>query len=310
MAKKIKAIVCDSGVSKNQISRVETLDIGYGVDDDNGHGTQIVNVLSMYITPENITSIKILDENKECTHFELIQALKRCVEMDAKVICLSVSLDVQEYPGELYDVLQQLNDKGKIVVCSEHNKFRNSIPASLPSVLGVRRASTNNELKFDRHEYIQFEVPIAAVAVKSLDDAYVSFGGSSLACAVLSGIICEILSKLKINNTFDLIRYLNNNSEWKSGVTDKIRLKTHTYRPDSKMIVYKCLEDIHAMANLPFNTFDIYRDIKSKEEFDRYIKAVENAGMLINKESLLQIEYIDTFDTFSQYLLDQENENV
>ena len=58
-------ILLDSGISEFQ-HNVSTVDIGYGVYDENGHGTKIVDIINKVAGFAKITSIKILNKYNEC----------------------------------------------------------------------------------------------------------------------------------------------------------------------------------------------------------------------------------------------------
>ena len=85
-----------------------------------------------------MTVIKVLDKYGRTNIQILEEALKSLIDKDIDIINLSLSVVKSEMVGDLYKICEELNKKGKILVCSLANGFNESYPAVFDNVIGVK----------------------------------------------------------------------------------------------------------------------------------------------------------------------------
>lgn len=196
MRKHADIVICDSGISSWQRPYAKNL---YGISgrDRHGHGTQLAEVIHMINKEALVGSIRILDEKKECTLDTMIKGLILCQKCDAKIVVLALAIDCDREIPVLREIIDELLEQGKIVVCSTRNGACESLPASYKGVLGVRRESYT---KFDKDECIQLKIDIPNVMCQNKDRQISVFAGNSMACAYVAAKLSLIdnIEKLTI----------------------------------------------------------------------------------------------------------------
>lgn len=164
--------------------------------DENGHGTQCAHIISKEASKAKFFIIKILDKNAQSSSACLIEALKLLLDMDIRIISLSLSTINNYYRNELEGICSELIRNGKILVSSLDNRCKKSFPAVFGSVIGVRGSILNkaNSYWYNKIYDIQCVEDIIPVMVRTINNSYVLFGGNSKASALISGKICNILN--------------------------------------------------------------------------------------------------------------------
>lgn len=116
--------------------------------------------------------------------------------MDLKyhIINLSLSLLEEVGSGNLKSICNALRKSGKILVASVSNGHRRSIPASYPSVIGVRGSlfSSAEEYWYNSKKDIQCIADISPTFTSWNLDNYFMFSGNSRACALTSGLLLKL----------------------------------------------------------------------------------------------------------------------
>lgn len=166
-------------------------------EDENGHGTSCAAIIKRMAQDIGMFIIKVLDKEAKTSSKVLIECLKYLVDIDIRVINLSVATVEESYREEFYEVCSFLCSKGKILICSCDNRNDRSLLAVLPSVIGVKGSDLGNPNYFwFNHEYeIQCVADILPVFILTINNVYRLFGGNSKATAEISGIIANILSE-------------------------------------------------------------------------------------------------------------------
>lgn len=154
----IALIDTGASVGGNVVEAVSML--GDDTDDDNGHGTDMVN----YITSENpnakIISIKALDKNGKGTPSSVYAAIKYAMERKVTFINLSLSGVKKSDNSAIADIINEASDAGITVVGAAGNNntdVKYMIPGSVGKATiigaafkeGVKRASSNYGLTVD-----------------------------------------------------------------------------------------------------------------------------------------------------------------
>jgi hypothetical protein len=165
--------------------------------DTNGHGTFCASVIQRVSPNTGFYVVKILNENGQASSEMLINALNSILKIDIRVVNLSLATLDNEYKNELLHACNELKNDGKILVSSVYNKYGESLPASLPSVIGVNGVFLNNSFKywFNKKQNIQCLADLTPMMVPTLDKKYKMFGGNSKASALITGIVLNYLQE-------------------------------------------------------------------------------------------------------------------
>ena len=303
-----KIIFCDSGISKEQSGYVESYDIGYGVYDENGHGTSLIDLVHRINEKIEFKSIKMLDENNEGTLDGLINALNKCIEMDGSVICLALSIDgtINENK-ELQETVERVVERGKIIVAALHNEASYSIPAGFRNVIGVKTIGISSKTTrfYDVTQPIQCELPTENFFCKSLDGEYVKFGGNSVACAFFAEHIASILKNNKEYRLPEIQTCVAGQKitdvEYYSFFDYLVTHSEHEYE------IRKKIMDVTKQCNLDQFDNHILMAIKSMRHLNHYLKELEKNGLEINKKTFLRKYDLQTVSTLTNYFMVQNN---
>ncbi len=300
-------IFCDSGIAVNQTDYIQTYDVGYGTYDTHGHGSSLTKLVHSINNNINLSSIRVLDEKNEGSLEGLILALEKCLELDAKVICLALSIDQSITENDdLEEMIKDVYKSGKIVVAALQNRADYSIPAGFKEVIGVKTCMIEEvqTVLWQPGEKIQCTLPMEDFFWKSLGEEYVRLGGNSVACAFMAehvarllnedaGLSFEeignILSKQRVTdlNYYDLFNSGNRDCEEETMIEDVVREVDKDFGIDDS-------DDL------------IISKMTSFKQFKDYIKELERRGLEINRRSLIRKRNVFDVDSLVGYLAYQK----
>lgn len=168
-------------------------------DDDNGHGSACAYTIKSIFPAAQFYVIKILDSNAETIYPVLETALEYCMNLEYHLINLSLAMLDENENSKFSYLCNRLRDKGKILLSSVHNGYRESYPASYQSVIGVRgsRFAVPEEYWYNPKSDVQGIADISPIFTSRTLDTYFMFGGNSKACALVSGLILKIENNSK-----------------------------------------------------------------------------------------------------------------
>jgi hypothetical protein len=168
-------------------------------DDDNGHGSACAYIIKSVFPSAQFYVIKILDRNAETIYPILETALEYCLNLEYHLINLSLAMLDDNVNSKFSKLCDKLRIKGKILLSSVHNGYRESYPASYRSVIGVRgsRFFNSENYWYNPNNCIQCIADISPSFTDRSLYRYFMFGGNSKACALVSGLI---LKAENINN--------------------------------------------------------------------------------------------------------------
>ena len=179
---------------------------GSEIYDDEGHGTACAYTILRRNENVEIMPIKIIDElgrtNSKC----LLKALEFLVHTDIKLINISLATVNFDYEKEFLKVCNELVLRGKIIVASMDNRYRDSLPSKLDSVVGVRgkNMGLTDEYWYNNKVNIQCICDNEPIVVPSIKKRAMSlFGYNSKATAVMTANISKILN---LNNEINYDR--------------------------------------------------------------------------------------------------------
>lgn len=300
-------VICDTGVSGNELNYITPIDIGFGIYDDNGHGSQLTKLIHLVSPKTNIYSIKILDKSREGTLADLIYALNVCKDLQCKVICLALSVDSScKSNQELESVINTLNNNGIIIVSALFNGSTYSIPAGLKNVIGVRTVNYSLPYNFyDRNREIQSFLPIEPIISEAIENRFSLIGGNSLACALFATHILECYEKRNMFEKKELENYLEGESISNFEFM-KFYKNEHYGKNNDK---YHYINEIVVMANNIFKINmkePIYNQLNNLEELTEFLTFFLDKNIFINKTTFLRISDLINVDSLTQYFMRQE----
>lgn len=296
---KKKVIICDSGISERHFSCVQSVDVGCGWKDNNGHGSVLIDIIQLIVPDTEIISIKILNEENECSLNDLLLALEKC-EMFAEnaIICLALAIEEEYYIQPIANIIRKLIQKNNVVVSSVFNNMPNSFPACMKEVIGVRYY---DEEKFEGQYYyteneIQCYLPYMKIIAEGINGIYQMFGGNSLLCALLVTHILHLFDEID-EVDMDLLQ-------------SKLEKQTMVDLYFNKFILDKSINENEKVNK----TIDcILRDlgydeskgliyqIESMNELNILFSTLKNNGLDINKKKLFLIDYLGDGKKIMQY---------
>lgn len=200
---KSEVVIIDTGISRknfngNVIGGVNLVNEDSDFEDDNGHGTQCANIIEQVCNDKlNVYSIKILNQNMESTIEALIEALEYTRKMTVRTINLSLATTNKESISKLQNIIDKLKKEGKIIIASAPNQEEMGYPAACNGTVGVDGIilQKRDDFWYNRNMKIQCYSNKIPILVKSINNTYRMFGGTSKATAVITGIILNMLLK-------------------------------------------------------------------------------------------------------------------
>lgn len=163
--------------------------------DNNGHGTYCANMILKENPGVKLFIIKILNNNVKSDYKSLIKALEYLLDVDVKIINLSLSVQNWECEKQIYELCDRLIDQGKIIVSALANGSEYSIPAVLDNVIGVSGDYQNVDrlYSFNKEKKIQCMCNAEPVIFAGLNQKYEIFMGNSKATAAFSGYLSRFI---------------------------------------------------------------------------------------------------------------------
>lgn len=225
-------VIIDSGIDINNREIMEHVEGGFqliykdgrifrsgDIRDSYGHGTNCADYILSLNNTAQFYVIKIINEEGLSYSCLMLEALKKCLEVPAKIICMSLSVTTKtcEIEKDLHQICRRLYDQEKVICISENNEMQHSQPARFKEVIGVRAhyGAGKDKMIIDEHLDIQVIADGTPVFLKGKNGEYNFFKGCSKANALVSGIICDQQKSVPINDMESALVALKKFSECK-----------------------------------------------------------------------------------------------
>lgn len=186
-------------------------------NDYNGHGTNCADIILQMNPTVKFYVIKIVNEHGVSSSRLMVAALNKCVQIEARIICMSLSIITEKCAIEkqLHEVCKELDKQGKIVLVSENNEMIYSQPAKFKEVIGVRASYSmkKNSWQVKESDDIQVIADGTPVFVFGKNETYNFFKGSSKANAFFAGILYKYLNKSPKKGKMELLQNIKRDSE-------------------------------------------------------------------------------------------------
>lgn len=205
----VKIAILDSGLRKTHPKLVQYTFNGYNItngssniEDRLGHGTAITGIIKNLVPRAEIFMVKIFDDGYYIDFSDLCNALEYTYNnIDFHVLNLSVGLTECPDHNKLKNLCDKLSEKG-VVVSAFDNFGAISYPAAYSSVIGVDSAlEYTNPWEFDYIEDSTINIRGKGGNQRILwaDPDYMIQGGSSFACAHITGLIAKMVQNNKLS---------------------------------------------------------------------------------------------------------------
>lgn len=212
-----KVFVLDTGIKSGHedVTAVDTYDVGYGTEDGNGHGTHVCGIIGAKqnngkggcgVAPEcSVYSIKVLQDNGSGATSIIIKGVNKAIEMGANIV--NMSLGSSYYNAAAEKAYENAYAAGIAVFCAAGNEFSNSphYPAAYKKTISVAALeSSMSKAYFSNYDsgvrYAAPGVGIYSTYYKG-SSSYTSMAGTSQATPVTAGAAAVIWPTLQGSGT-------------------------------------------------------------------------------------------------------------
>lgn len=300
----VKIAVLDSGIRTTHPKLAQYKFSGYNIANDScniedrlGHGTAITGIIKNLVPRAEIFMVKLFDDDYYIDFSDLCNALEYVYNnIDFHVLNLSVGLTECPDHNKLENLCDMLSKKG-IVVSAFDNFGAISYPAAYSSVIGVDGTlEYANPWEFDYIEdtIINIRGKGGNQRILWTDPDYMIQGGSSFACAHITGLIAKMVQKDKLSKK-DILYELRANA---MNIYEPRNYQDNSPKfTINNAICFPCNKEIDVIAKnqsqLRFNLCGVY---DSKYNL--------NIGKEIGKGiKILDIEKLDWQDNFDTVIL-------
>lgn len=303
-----KVLICDSGIPLRYIKNATSIDIGLGILDENGHGSQIFEENRFFLDKFKFYSMKILDRHKTCNLEMFVRALDRILESDFDIVCFALAFEFEEFDDKICDYIEKKIDlitkKGTHIICSAHNSSSFSYPASFCNVKGIKvNRNQKSYISYNKESIIEFSIKDNGIICEALDDIYQPFTGNSRASSLL---LCKILEYIYENN-----QYPSDYSQfaiwWNAQELNKIDSDLKHVEVDSEILskVYGKVIECFGICK----DDKIISHIDSVESLTKFIRALRDEGLYLGTNNKLYKSDLETIETLSRYFSKRGVEN-
>ena len=273
-----KVGLIDSGVTADyqygKINRIKFSEDDDGYD-STGHGTLCASMILKMNPNAEIYSVKGFDINTSCSSDRLLKILNMFREIDVDIINMSLSTQDMARIDDYSKACNALLKQEKLLVASLSNTGLVSLPAMLPSVIGVGGCDTffDNDYIFFQNNKIECFFDSKPVMLRNIVGDYELFGGNSKACAALSGL----LSSIELQSNENIVMTV------RSMLSD-INMKKIEYEQSSQNIINKNKEDDSKIKSIVMRVIGkdidygkvLFEQFSSPSDATRIVEALEN----------------------------------
>lgn len=260
-------VIIDSGLSKVFLERNRGKIVEYkvfcnknSIFDVAGHGTAVAGIM-LSINPNiNLSMYKIFDDKLVQDERILILALKYLLESDMSGAIIHMSLGMNFYNRNVYELLQGITLNGNVIVSAFDNDGCISYPAAFDLAIGVE----SSELCAKPNDFFVPENAIIDVfskgGIHKVVDIHNKFAlktGNSLSAAYVSAYLSFMSGSL---NKKKALEYLKNVSSYISKNKDKQEFNIVSYG------AFNELSKIKRAALFPYN-----KEIKNVIRFSNHL---------------------------------------
>lgn len=266
---------------------------GNDIQDNHGHGTSCAYTILRRNENVELTPIKVLDKLGRTSSKCLLKALEFLIDTDIKLINISLSTVNFDYEDQFFNLCNKLISKNKIIVASMDNRYRDSLPAILPNVIGVRGRNLGftDEYWYNHKNTIQCICDNEPILVPNIkEEKMVFFGHNSKATAIMTANISKILSLNSKINYFELNNLLKKYSiknNWTNEEVSDFNFNLNNYILENRTLKGELKENADLLCRLIIDTYKVdVDDINSL-----YKCSLFNNPINLNKHNIYNLIY-------------------
>ena len=205
----LKIAIIDDGINQNDFNLSDSWVINKDLSiTDNlkpktkSHGTTCAKIIHKYLKKELIANIRfhsiaILDSGTMKGNVsQLIAAFELCSKLNVKVIHMSIgSSYYKDFPA-IQKSVEELSQKGVVIVAAQSNEGTVTYPACLPCVIGVKSDASLKDSQFRYFTDPCDNIDIAASSSHILEngmDKYITPPANSYAAPLVTGKVVSYL---------------------------------------------------------------------------------------------------------------------
>lgn len=180
------------------------------IDRGNFHGTHVAGIIASNCGDGNgtigiapmakLVPIKALNDDGSGSFDFVINALKIALDIDVDIINMSLGTTIAPNNDEVHNLIKQLTDKGKIVICAAGNDGGEvNFPARYDESVAVAAVEHTGTLAKFSSRGPELDTAAPGVQIYSTwgDGRYIMLDGTSMACPCISGVVALIVSWYK-----------------------------------------------------------------------------------------------------------------
>lgn len=304
---KIKIAVIDSGIDKALKSSITEIRNYTGEDefDLNGHGTSAFNYIMGYCRNIDVIICKVLNSSGKSGSSPLAAALTDLLDTNVNIICMPLSFAGFENGYSvniIHKLLEELNKKGVIIICSYKNGSKNSFPACNQHVIGVYGGYMDNNSVF-WYKNRKMVTNIYPECIRTLNNKRCFFSGNSKACALAAVIVIEIIKKNnnRCINIYDKLSSYTNQAEWEYSQINRdlesifcySGINEHKIIKEKNFFIKKTI--INILKNYVKDEFLVKIDREFDDDYYNLVSNMDEFINLISKKLSIRISDKDIF---------------
>ncbi len=204
-SKEVRVAILDTGLNAKEGLNVEDLGINYSStgestssNDDNGHGTEMAELISANSSSVKLVPIKVADSSGKATILNTYLGIKKAIELGVDVVNISMNTASTTTSEILTEAINEAVNSGIFVVVSAGNLGLDTSkvsPANVDSAIVV--SAVNSDNTFANYSNYGNTIDYSAYGT------YNGKTGTSYATARVSGIVADLLSKQGSLETLD-----------------------------------------------------------------------------------------------------------
>lgn len=204
-SKEVRVAILDTGLNAKKGLNVEDLGINYSStgestssNDDNGHGTEMAELISANSSSVKLVPIKVADSSGKATILNTYLGIKKAIELGVDVVNISMNTASTTTSEILTEAINEAVNSGIFVVVSAGNLGLDTSkvsPANVDSAIVV--SAVNSDNTFAGYSNYGNTIDYSAYGT------YNGKTGTSYATARVSGIVADLLSKQGNLGTLD-----------------------------------------------------------------------------------------------------------
>ena len=199
----VKIAILDSGIDYCSSVRLsgsinlveEECDLPAYMNDMTGHGTAVASILRKIDNNAEIYSVRVLNADDYTDLNTVIKGLQWCVDNEIDII--NISFGTKQKSAILENMLNDIRNKGIIVVAAGGNNYANEIdyPAKFESTISVGSVNCRGEITdfSSKGAGIDLYAPGENVPCESMFGMHSWQDGSSLATPHVTGLVSRLL---------------------------------------------------------------------------------------------------------------------